>query len=107
MKSLIFSLVPLALVSANPIQPRQLVNNPLAPLMAAIKESGAPVSGAAAVAVLPKAKFIKQEEMKPTMRQTAKRLAATYGPYTLVGKNVIIQTCKLVQDTNVAVGAST
>ncbi|KAE9977428.1 hypothetical protein BLS_001411 [Venturia inaequalis] len=86
MKNLIFSVLPLALVSANPIEPRQ-ENSPLAPLLAAVKGSGAPISANSLVAVLPKAKLAKVEELPPLLRPTAKRMVATYGPYTLVGKN--------------------
>ncbi|TID25072.1 hypothetical protein E2P81_ATG04177 [Venturia nashicola] len=92
MKNSILSLLPLALASANPLQPRQEhgshASNPIGPVLAALKGSGKPISASAMVDVLPKSKIAKVEEMQPTLkRPDAKRLVATFGPYTLVGKN--------------------
>lgn len=105
MKNLIFSVLPLALVSANPIEPRQ-ENSPLAPLLAAVKGSGAPISANSLVAVLPKAKLAKVEELPPLLRPTAKRMVATYGPYTLVGKNVSSYTSEFSSVTNIVAGTT-
>lgn len=88
---LIFSVLPLALVSANPIQPRQesaTGSGPVSPLLALLKGSGGAPSASTLVAALPKAKLAKVEESQPQLRKTAKRLIASYGPYILAGKNV-------------------
>lgn len=89
MKNLLFSVLPLALVSAGPIQPRQsAASGPIGPLLALLKGSNGTISVPTIVSALPKAKLAKVEELQPRMRKTAKRLVASYGPYILAGKNV-------------------
>jgi hypothetical protein len=91
MKSLLFSVLPLALVSASPIEPRQTAAaGPIGPLLALLKGSNGTISLSGIVSALPKAKLAKVEELQPQLRKTAKRLVASYGPYILAGKNVCL-----------------
>lgn len=41
-------------------------------------------------AALPKARVAKETQLKPTLRQEAKRVNVQYGPYDLAGKGVRI-----------------
>jgi hypothetical protein len=89
MRNLLLSVLPLALVSATPIEPRQAGGSPAGPLLALLKGSkNGTLSAAAIIAGLPKANLAKVEELQPQLRKTAKRLVASYGPYILAGKNV-------------------
>lgn len=117
MKNLIFSLLPLALVSANPIERRQATEAekadewPILPLLLALGEkvngNASAVTPSLIVSALPQAKLAKVEETQSPLRKTAKRLVASYGPYVLVGKNVSSCAIESALFAEIAAGAAT
>jgi hypothetical protein len=89
MKTLLFSILPLTLVSAGVIQQRQSASlGPLGGLLDLLKKTNGTLNESGVLKVLPKATLVKMEQREPQLRKTAKRHIARYGPYVLAGKNV-------------------
>lgn len=89
MKSFVVALLPLA-VSSAVIAPRQEnpSKSPFGPLGALLKGLNSSQVEGALTAAVPRAKVASVKTVPFQIRSGAKRVAASYGPYVLAGKDV-------------------